>query len=77
MAYEYFITILLLPKGQYHLVRKSKVIYVSIVYDVSVLNSLLCTVVALLMIGQGNPSRSICHDIYSLELETGTKSLVC
>jgi len=77
MAYEYFITILLLPKGQYHLVRKSKVIYVSIVYDVSVLNSLLCTVVALLMIGQRNPSRSICHDIYSLELETGTKSLVC
>ena len=76
MAYEYFIT-MLVPNGQYHLVRKSKVIYVSIVYDVSILNYPLCTVVALLMIGQGNPSRSICHDIYSLELETGTKSLVC
>lgn len=53
-------------------------IYVSIVYDVSLLNSLFCTVLALPMIGQGsNLSRFICHDIYSLELETGTKSLIC
>jgi hypothetical protein len=43
------------------------VIYVSIVYDVTILSSLLCTVMALVMIGQDNPSRPIYYYIYSLE----------